>query len=121
MKVYYWAIVLGLLTDFAASTVVSILLVIFHLPPEGTEIAVFALILGLPAITLGGYVTARKSLTDKYFNTFIMGTVDLLLSIPVAYFAVGDSVPVWFHILAFILTIPAAVLGGYFVHTSKKT
>lgn len=66
------------------------------------------LILGTASTVLGGYLAARLARTMPYFNALAFGVLGLLIS------AIGSGdLPTWFKVLALLLTLPAAVLGGH--------
>jgi hypothetical protein len=68
----------------------------------------FALIFGTATTVLGGYLAARLARAVPYFNALAFGvlglTVNLLTSV---------DVPIWFKVIGFGLTLPAALLGGH--------
>lgn len=66
------------------------------------------LVLGTASTVLGGYLAARLARGLPYFNALAFGVLGLLLSIVTS----GD-LPLWFKIVGFALSLPAAVLGGH--------
>jgi hypothetical protein len=68
----------------------------------------FALILGTASTVLGGYLAARLARSVPYFNALAFGVLGLALGLLTS----GD-VPIWFKVIAFGFTLPAALLGGH--------
>ena len=68
------------------------------------------LILGTASTVVGGYLVARIARSIPYFNALAYGAVAFVLSI------IGTTdLPAWFRVVGIALTIPAALLGAYFV------
>jgi hypothetical protein len=68
----------------------------------------FALIFGTASTVLGGYLAARLARAVPYFNALAFGVVGLILSVMTV-----PDVPLWFKVIGFGLTLPAALLGGH--------
>lgn len=64
-------------------------------------------LLGLLATVLGGYVAARTAEVAPLLNAACVGVFDVVLGI----FLIGGS-PLWFGVIALLLTLPAAIAGG---------
>lgn len=64
-------------------------------------------VLGLLATALGGFVAAKVAVVAPLLNAACVGLFDLVLGI----LLIGDS-PLWFSVIALLLTLPAAVTGG---------
>jgi hypothetical protein len=73
----------------------------------------FSLAFGLGFTCLGGYTAARVARQDSLINPAAVGSMAVLTALP---FYSHSPVPV--TIASLILSIPAAMLGGYF-HTKK--
>lgn len=67
------------------------------------------LFFGTASTVLGGFLAARLARTVPYFNALAFGLTGLLLSV----LAVDDTVPGWFKVIGFTLTLPAALFGGF--------
>lgn len=66
------------------------------------------LILGTASTVLGGYLAARLARTMPYWNALAFGVLGLLIS------SIGSGdLPTWFKVVALLLTLPAALLGGH--------
>jgi hypothetical protein len=63
--------------------------------------------LGLMATALGGFVAARVAIVAPLLNAACVGLFDLVLGI----LLIGDT-PLWFSVIALLLTLPAAIMGG---------
>jgi hypothetical protein len=61
---------------------------------------------------LGGYVAGRLAKTNSIPNSLVVGLLSLLLALVTAATFPGVT-PLWKIIAGSIVTIPAAVLGGY--------
>jgi FtsH-binding integral membrane protein len=59
----------------------------------------------------GGYVTARFADRRPVAHAMALGVVALTISIIITIFA-WSSRPAWYHIVALLLIVPAAALGG---------
>jgi hypothetical protein len=66
------------------------------------------LIFGTASTVLGGYLAARLAGAVPYFNALAFGVLGLTVSMLTS----GD-LPTWFKIIAFGITVPAALLGGH--------
>jgi hypothetical protein len=129
------AVLLGLLTDIGGSICVGLVLgvVIGIVAAISGDVSPghiaalrqnFALKLtGLFGTTLftalGGYVAARIARATPLANSLAVGIVSLLLAITLVAVFPGVSPP-WKIIAGCIITIPAALLGGYFAARPKK-
>jgi hypothetical protein len=63
--------------------------------------------LGLLATALGGFVAAKVAVVAPLLNAACVGLFDLILGIVL----IGDG-PLWFSVIALLLTLPAAIMGG---------
>src|SRR5271166_3613421 len=113
MKFHPKAIFFGVLTDLGLTVIASVVLFLVGIGSTNPALYAWSLILGLAAVCGGGYVTARSGPTSKMFNSGLYGVVEVLIGIAVALFS--PLIPLWFHIASFILVLPAALLGAYFV------
>jgi hypothetical protein len=68
----------------------------------------WGLILGTLTTAVGGYVAARLAKSVPYWNALVFGIVGIIVGILMA----GD-LPLWYTVLGFGLTLPAALLGAY--------
>lgn len=117
MKFHASAIFLGTLADLALSFIVGpIILYAFGIYGSNPFLPHWSLVLGLIAVAVGGYVTAWKSPSEKIFNGFIFGSIQILIGILGAVFV---AMPLWFNITSFVLIIPTALLGTYIAMRSK--
>lgn len=67
-----------------------------------------ALISGTASTVLGGYLAARLARAVPYFNALAFGVLGLTVSM-----LLGGDFPTWFKVMAFGITLPAALLGGH--------
>jgi len=120
------AIVLGILTDWGATLIfaipIGVIGAIFHLTHGGsiktfeafyhsnTPLMLASLLVGSAATVGGGVVTALVAKEHQVWNSFLMGVVTSLLGIPFCF-----SLPLWFTITSFLLTVPCAIFGGWIV------
>lgn len=56
----------------------------------------------------GGYIAARLARAYPYFNALAIGALGIVLGL-----LLKSEAPWWFDALAWLLSIPAAVLGGH--------
>ncbi len=75
--------------------------------------AVAYLVFGLLCTMLGAYVTARLAEREKLRHALGMGFLSELISLAMILFS-RDSTPTWYLMLASVLVLPAALVGGYF-------
>ena len=122
------AVLAGVATDVFSSTLVGIVEAVIlvavaartgnasaaHLLQLKSRFAAeFSGLLGTTLCTgLGGYVSVRVSRVSNLGNALIVGTISLLLGGLVALYGHG-LVPSWKIVSGLILTLPAAVTGGY--------
>jgi hypothetical protein len=67
-----------------------------------------SLILGTLSTVVGAYTAARTAMKGPYVNAAILGVAGMALGALMA-----DGLPFWFNVLAFVLVLPAALLGGH--------
>ena len=125
------ALLISLAVMLALDTLGGMILTIFfasqsihgNTTPEQTRAAVeamnqssgfllSALSYGTITTILGGYLAARLAKRLPYFNAGAFG----LASIAIGIILAGSS-PLWFDIVGFFVTLPAALFGG---HLSKR-
>lgn len=75
---------------------------------HSTSYLAYAMFFGLLTTTAGGYLAARFAGQRKYLNSAWIGVIGVILGL-----IIGGDLPPWFRVTSFILTIPAALLGGY--------
>jgi len=130
------AVLLGLLTDIGGSICVGLALgvllgIVAAISGDvsSAHVAVlrqnFALKLtGLMGTTfftaIGGYVATRIAKSTSLANSFALGVVSLVLAITLAA-ALPGITPLWKIIAGCIVTIPAALLGGYLAARPKRS
>lgn len=76
----------------------------------------FALIFGTASTVLGGYLAARLARAVPYFNALAFGVFVLTISALTS----GD-LPMWFKVMGFGFTLPAALLGGHIAKVRMQT
>jgi len=97
---------------------------LFELPAEEQSAGIDAFSLSTPYLTIGmvigllttvfgGYLAARIAKREAYLNSGLLGAVGIVIGL-----AFASGFPVWFNAVAFLLTVPAALLGG---HLAKRT
>ena len=125
------ALLISLAVMLALDTLGGMILTIFfasqsvreNTTPEQTRAAVealnqssgfllSALAYGTFTTILGGYLAARLAKRLPYFNAGALG----LAGVAIGIFLSGSS-PLWFDIVGFFVTLPAALFGG---HLSKR-
>ena len=68
---------------------------------------------------LGGYASVRVSKLDNLYNPFIVGMIALLAGIAVSFYG-NDLIPKWKQALGIVITLPAALAGGYAALRSRE-
>jgi predicted membrane channel-forming protein YqfA (hemolysin III family) len=68
-----------------------------------------ALITGTITTLLGGYLAAKIAKKYPYFNAAAFGLMGIAISL-----IMSSDVPLWFDIIGYLSTIPAALYGGHF-------
>jgi len=129
------AIIIGLLVDiggtFAFAFAFGILAIILLTSTDGdirqledfSRTPVFRTvtpIVGLLFTGLGGYMTARISKSEELKNAFFMGIASAAFGM-ISIFTLSGSETYWLDLIAMILTIFFAVLGGYAYTKTKGT
>ena len=71
------------------------------------------LISGTITTILGGYLAARIAKKYPYFNAAAFGVIGITVS-----FILSNNAPLWFDIIGYLSTLPAALYGG---HLAKQT
>ncbi len=66
------------------------------------------LITGTITTILGGYLAARIAKKYPYFNAAAFGLIGITIG-----FIMSSDVPLWFDVIGYLSTIPAALYGGY--------
>lgn len=77
------------------------------------------LVLGLLITVFSGYIAARIAAKAQYINSGIIGLAGMVVGIFMA-----NGQPLWFDVISFLSTVPAALLGGYFAkarHSPQPT
>jgi hypothetical protein len=74
-----------------------------------------SLILGTLSTVQGGFVAARIAKTRHYTNAAVIGAIGIILSVLLA-----GEYPLWFDAVAFLLVLPAALLGGHLAIPPKQ-
>lgn len=120
------AVLLGIIADIGATLLISTALITYlgakagmeSLPEEeARQLIVDAFqtppylllggVLGLLATALGGFVAARVAGVAPLLNAACVGVFGVLLGI----LFIGEA-PLWFSLIAILLTPPAAIAGG---------
>jgi hypothetical protein len=82
---------------------------------QDTGFMVTSLLYGTATTVFGGYVAARLARAYPYFNALAVGLLGIALSLIFS----SDS-PWWFDALAYLITLPAAVLGARIARHSRN-
>ena len=130
-------IVVGVIVDYVATFILNILYVINFFTEGLSENGNFSeetieraveqalssteglLMLGAIGVfctALGGYIAARSAQTQEVKHGSLVGAASLILGIFESTM-VGEAAPLpnWYLAIAYLVTIPAGALGGYFV------
>ncbi|MBI2359633.1 MAG: hypothetical protein HYV04_12165 [Deltaproteobacteria bacterium] len=135
-------IIAGAVVDYLATYVFTFLYLIFFFmkePLEGggpsqeafekavnemlssPEALVALSLIGALCTALGGYVAARLARAEHIKHGALVGAVSLVIgALQMSAVEAGYSLPYWYEIVAYIVTIPAGALGGFFAQTEKE-
>lgn len=120
------AIIIAMLLSLALDVVGGVALVVSfglqvtsQMTPEETQAAIEAitrtdgfifasLLWGTATTVFGGFVAARVARSHPYFNALAVGVLGIVLGL-----LMGGEAPLWFDALAFLVSVPAAVVGGH--------
>jgi hypothetical protein len=74
------------------------------------------ILLSLPFIMAGGYAAGRLAPGREVLHSCLMGVTGIVVSLAIVRLTPSPPInePAWFYPLAYGLTVPTAVLGGYF-------
>ncbi|GAB4554648.1 MAG: hypothetical protein IV105_12015 [Rhizobacter sp.] len=75
---------------------------------QGSGFLLAALLFSTATTTAGGYIAARLARAYPYFNAMAVGVVGIVLGL-----VLSSSAPWWFDALGYLISIPAALLGGH--------
>lgn len=85
--------------------------------PEGL---IALTVIGAFCTALGGYVAGRLAGADEVKHGALVGVISLVIgSLQMSAAGEGYSLPYWYGLASYILTIPAGALGGYFAQSEK--
>ena len=122
------AIVFGWLADILSSNVLGIPVILaFGGDPTDVDsysrvVASDAFVLanlpiGLLGTAIGGFVGAHLARGEELNNAFVVGVASAVTSL---VFSIGAPVPLWAVAASVILTVPAALAGGYLRARTRK-
>jgi hypothetical protein len=79
------------------------------------EFLLASLVYGTATTVFGGYVAARLARRTPYFNAMAVGVLGIVLGLMVG----ADDTPGWALAAAYLLNVPAAVLGGHLAQAKR--
>jgi hypothetical protein len=101
----FFAAVTGLLV---AAVLVAVVILPIDPPAVGSLVLVFTLAAIIGATVSGGFIAARIHSSSRAVSAFAV----LQLFFTVAALAWRSPLPVWFRLLAILVVVPGAALGG---------
>jgi hypothetical protein len=127
------AVVVGCLVDIVASTVAAVafgmVAAVFlvmqgarlermqHLLADSPAMRLGGLLIGACGSILGGYVAAWMARQRELHHALATGIASLTIGIAMLLLQFLSPIPVtqpvWITVIAFMLTVPAAILGGW--------
>lgn len=135
-------IIVGAVVDYLATYAFTILYLIFFFmkePLEGgspsqetfekamsemlssPEALVALSVIGAICTALGGYVAGRLAKADQIKHGALVGVVSLVLgALQMSTLGEANPFPYWYELVAYIVTIPAGALGGYFAQAGGE-
>jgi hypothetical protein len=75
---------------------------------QGSGFLLASLLYGTGTTVFGGYVAARLSHAYPYFNALAIGVLGIVLGL-----LLTSASPWWYDALAYLVSVPAALLGGH--------
>lgn len=66
-------------------------------------------VVGISFTVMGGYIAARIAKGYEVLNSVVVGVIDIIIG---AFSFFEHTYPVWYQVLALLLAVPAAYLGG---------
>jgi hypothetical protein len=76
-----------------------------------------ALISGTMTTIFGGYLAAKIAKKYPYFNAATFGLIGIIIGL-----VMSSDVPLWFDLIGYLSTLPAAIYGGHIAkqrHSAK--
>ncbi|MCI0606409.1 hypothetical protein L0156_25780 [bacterium] len=77
------------------------------------DFLIYSLIFGLLFTVVGGYVAARIAGRREILHSVIVGVLSILTGLGCSQIGSAQAIPGWFTTISHIITIPAAMLGGF--------
>lgn len=75
-----------------------------------------ALILGTASTVVGGYLVARMARAVPYFNALAFALLGIVLAL-----LISVEMPLWFMVVGFGLSVPAALFGAYLMKRQNRS
>jgi hypothetical protein len=111
IAVFVIEVTLGFMLGFGAS-VLSVDLISEETLKAGlktnTGLLWFGMVSGTLSNVVGGYIAARLAKEAIYLNSGMIGMIIIVIGL-----LSGGEYPLWFTVIAYISTLPSALLGGY--------
>jgi hypothetical protein len=135
-------IVVGVIVDYVATLILSIVYVINYFTQgtskdgtfseesikraieqalSSTEGLLMLSAIGIFCTALGGYIAARFAQTQEVKHGSLVGAVSLIVGI-FETTMVGEAAPLphWYLVIAYLVAIPAGALGGFLVFLQQE-
>lgn len=132
LKIYIKAVFWGFLVDIIGSLVIGFIIVIIAgnlyvakgKNMDGFEqyfssnlpIMLISLLVGLIFVILGGFISGTIAKQNELFNASLVGVIGILFGLLICW-----SLPLWYNIASFLLTIPCAYIGGLIAKKIKMS
>ena len=71
---------------------------------------IFSMFFGTISTVIGGFIAAKYGKLAPYKNAAVIGVIGIILGV-----LLSSNYPLWFNVLALLITLPSALLGAYFV------
>jgi hypothetical protein len=125
------AIVIGIIVDMVGTMIVSSIFTVIYVMANHIDISNIKelytnnlfislnMIIGAIFSTFGGFVAARIAKQSKLMNSAIIGIACEMEGI-YTIFNGKSLLPTWYHVTAFIITIPLTLYGGFLAIKFKK-
>jgi nitrate/nitrite transporter NarK len=131
-KISILAIVIGIIVDMVGTMIASSIFTVIFVTTNHLDIhkikelninnlyISLSMIIGFIFSILGGFIAARIAKQSKLMHSAVIGIACELLG--VYTILAGNSVlPTWYHVMAFIITIPVSMCGGLLAIELKQS
>lgn len=132
--VHLWPIIAGVVVDYVTTFLLGIIYLIVQGLKNGDlseeaikkiltspESLIILGIIGTLCTILGGYIAGRLAKDAEVKHATLVGIASLVLAtLEANILGEGASFPPWYETAGYLITVPAAALGGYFAQRQHE-